>query len=307
MAGRFKDFFRKIPGLWQKLRKNWRRRFHLLIREDDTQKDVFSFKLSPRNIFVVVTLSAFTLILLTGLLIAFTPLGIYVTGWRHHDEYRKYREMSRKVDSVELLLAQNQQYIDNFYRILNDEVMPDEMEKGQDVPDQPSDNSDLDLEAHSEAELALREESADLIKTLMVKQQSEEVTVNRRADIQNLFMQPPTTGTIVGYYSVAQSQYGLDIANKPGTLVTSAGDGMVVFAGFDAMDGNVIIIQHHDNVISIYKHNRVLLKTAGAKVAAGEPIAEMGHSGTTDKGTHLHFELWHNGFPLNPLDYLTLK
>ena len=306
MAGRFKDFFRKIPGLWQKLRKNWKNRFHLLIREDSTQRDVFSFKLSPRNIFVVVTLSAFSLILLTGLLIAFTPLGIYVTGWRHHDEYRKYRAMVRKVDSIELRLAQNQQYIDNFYRILNDEVMPDEMEKVEEDSNRPSIGQE-ELEYHTEAELALREESADLIKTLMVKQANEEVSVNRRADISNLFMQPPTTGTIIGYYSVAQSQYGLDIANRPGTLITSAGDGMVIFAGFDALDGNVIIIQHHDNVISIYKHNRVLLKTAGTKVSAGEPIAEMGHTGTTAKGTHLHFELWHNGFPLNPLDYLTLK
>ena len=157
MAGRFRDFLRKIPGLWQKLRKNWKNRFHLLIREDTTQKEVFSFKLSPRNIFVVVTLSAFSLILLTGLLIAFTPLGIYVTGWRHHDEYRKYREMARKVDSVEILLAQNQQYINNFYRIMNDEVMPDEMEKDTAVPNQPADNSGLDLTAHSEAEMALRE------------------------------------------------------------------------------------------------------------------------------------------------------
>lgn len=306
MAGRFKDFFRKTPGLWQKIRKNWKTRFHLLIREDATQREVFSFKLSPRNIFVVVTLSAFTLILLTGLLIAFTPLGIYVTGWRHHDEYRKYREMAHRVDSVEILLAQNQQYIDNFYRILNDEVMPDEMEKVEEDGERPTVGQE-ELEAHTEAELALREESADLIKTLMVKQATEEVAVNRRADISSLFMQPPTTGTIIGYYNVAQNQYGLDIANRPGTLITSAGDGMVVFAGFDAMDGNVLIIQHHDNVISIYKHNRVLLKTAGTKVSAGEPIAEMGHSGTTAKGTHLHFELWHNGFPLNPLDYLTLK
>lgn len=301
------EFFRKFLGFWQKIRKNWKIRFHLLIREDETQKEVFSFKLSPRNIFVVVTLSAAALILLTALLIAFTPLGIYVTGFRHHDEYRKYRAMARKVDSVELLLEQNQQYIDNFYRIMNDEVMPDEMQKDENATDIPSSNGTPDLYAHTEAEMEMRGEAADLVSTLMAKQSTEEVSVSRRAGIQNLFMQPPTTGTIIGYYSVAQSQYGLDIANRPGTLITSAGDGIVVFAGFDVQDGNVLIIQHRDNLISIYKHNRVLLKKAGAKVTAGEPIAEMGHSGTTSKGTHLHFELWHNGFPLNPLDYLTLK
>lgn len=304
----FKEYFRKFIGIWQKVRKNWKIKYHLLIREDATQHDVFSLKLSPRNIFVVVTLSAVSLIALTALLIAFTPLGVYVSGYKNPDEYRKYREMKEKVDSVELLLAQNQQYIDNFYRVMRNEVLPNDLETEEEAnAAEIAEGGDLSLKDHSDAEMDIREESADLLQTIMNKQSSGDVAVNKRADIQNLFMQPPTTGTIIGYYNVPQSQYGLDIANRQGTLITSAGDGMVIFSGYDATDGNVIIIQHHDNVISIYKHNRLLLKSAGTKVSAGEPIAEMGNSGISAKRTCLHFELWHNGFPLNPLDYLTLK
>ena len=81
MAGRFKDFLRKIPTLWQKLRKNWRNRFHLLIREDTTQREVFSFKLSPRNIFVVVTLSAFALIMLQERMAR--ELGVKMGSYTH--------------------------------------------------------------------------------------------------------------------------------------------------------------------------------------------------------------------------------
>ena len=159
----------------------------------------------------------------------------------------------------------------------------------------------------SESEMALREEAGDLLAAVNSRQQNDGVSISARADIQNLFLQPPTTGTIVTAYNVPKNQYGIDVANREGTLVTSAAEGMVVFAGYDVTDGNVIIIQHHDNVLTIYKNNQVLLKSKGAKVAAGEPIARMGHSGITNKGNHLHFELWHNGFPLNPLDYLTLK
>ncbi|MFC2138154.1 M23 family metallopeptidase, partial [Bacteroidota bacterium] len=66
----------------------------------------------------------------------------------------------------------------------------------------------------------------------------------------------------------------------------------------------VIQIQHDNNIISVYKHNSVLLKKAGNYVKAGEAIAIVGNSGELTTGPHLHFELWHNGKPLNPEDYI---
>lgn len=302
------SFIKKSLKFWQKIRKNWKIKYRLIIRNDSTHHDSFSLRLSPKNIFVVVTTSAIILIVLTAMLIAFTPLRVYVPGYTNPDEYRKYRAAAKRVDSLELVFSQNKQYINNFYRILNEEVMPNELE--QVVPENGTmTQSETELTAqHSEKEMDVRKE-ADKIqsRTSGTKQNTQTVSINKKADIENLFLLAPTSGTIIGYYSVAQNQYGIDIKNVPNTLINSVADGIVVFAGYDANDGNVIIIQHHNNVLSVYKHNHLILKSKGAQVKAGEPIAEMGKSGITDKGIHLHFELWHDGFPLNPLDYIYLK
>lgn len=303
-----KENFAKLREVWRKIRQNWKMKYRLIIRNESENHESFSLRLSPRNIFVVVTTSAVVLIVLTAMLIAFTPLRVYVPGYTSPDEFRKYREAARRVDSVELLLAQNQQYVKNFYRILNDEVMPNEMPEGETAGAPASGDALAAAAEHSQSELDLRDEADDLIRTIALRDEvNAEQTVNQRANIRNLFLQPPTAGTIVGYFSVPQSRYGIDVTNRAGTLVTSAGTGMVVFAGYEANAGNVIIVQHAGNVLSVYKHNRKLLKSRGDRVEVGEPIAEMGRTGIAPNGNCLRFELWHNGIPIDPLNYLTLK
>jgi len=81
-------------------------------------------------------------------------------------------------------------------------------------------------------------------------------------------------------------------------------DGTVIFSDWTVETGYVISIQHKENFISVYKHNSVLLKQEGNIVKAGEPIAIVGESGELTTGTHLHFELWYNGTPVNPMDYI---
>ena len=113
-------------------------------------------------------------------------------------------------------------------------------------------------------------------------------------------------------------QNALDVLKKRGFIYQLTneeaihkrlGEGPATFyTGFDPMNGNTIVIQHPGNIISIYKHNEVLLKSVGAKVNMGEAIAKMGSSGQNRmQSAHLHFELWYNGFPVNPLDYIVIK
>ncbi|MBO4645602.1 MAG: M23 family metallopeptidase [Bacteroidales bacterium] len=296
----------KWRQLWQRIWQNWKVKHSLIIRNETTGHDSIRLRLSPRNIFVGVTLSVVTLIVLTALLIAFTPLRYYIPGYTTPDEHRKYEATERKVDSLQKLVAENDLFVQNFCALLNEQL-------NDSIGSQPAVGlasedglPEADVEP-SEAELALREEAGDLLQAVSSRQSSDAVTVNQRADIQNLFLQPPTSGTIITAYNIAQNQYGIDIANQAGTLITAACDGIIIYAGYDVNDGNVIIIQHHDNVLTAYKNNQTLLKNKGAKVSVGEPIARMGNSGISDKGSHLHFELWHNGFPLNPMDYIILK
>ncbi len=81
-------------------------------------------------------------------------------------------------------------------------------------------------------------------------------------------------------------------------------EGTIIYANWTLETGNVIAIQHKSNLVSVYKHCSVLLKKEGDRAKAGEPIAIAGQSGEYVTGPHLHFELWYNGTPINPEEYI---
>lgn len=115
---------------------------------------------------------------------------------------------------------------------------------------------------------------------------------------------PPVLGYMTRGFNEAKNHFGIDYAGKRGTVISAAADGYIVFAGWTYNDGNMIIISHGSGFFTIYKHNQSLLKSANEFVKRGEPIALLGNSGQTSYGPHLHFELWKDGQPQNPEDYL---
>ena len=94
------------------------------------------------------------------------------------------------------------------------------------------------------------------------------------------------------------------MVTAPNQEVNAVLPGTVIEATWTLETGYIIQIQHENNLISVYKHNAELLKRTGSKVEAGEAIAIIGNSGELSSGLHLHFELWHNGIPINPEDYI---
>jgi murein DD-endopeptidase MepM/ murein hydrolase activator NlpD len=114
----------------------------------------------------------------------------------------------------------------------------------------------------------------------------------------------PTTGYITRGFDAAQRHYGLDIAGSVGTLVNAAADGYVVFSGWTSDDGNKIILSHPGGFLTFYKHNQSLLTAMNAHVRRGEPIALLGNSGETSLGPHVHFEIWRDGVPVDPANYI---
>src|SRR5204863_7330192 len=116
----------------------------------------------------------------------------------------------------------------------------------------------------------------------------------------------PLNGAITEEFNAKQKHYGVDIVGRPNEAIKSTLDGTVVYAGFTAETGYVIAVQHSNNIFSIYKHNSALLKSIGDYVKAGEVIAIIGNSGELSTGPHLHFELWYNGNPVNPKDYMSI-
>jgi len=97
---------------------------------------------------------------------------------------------------------------------------------------------------------------------------------------------------------------GVDILAPANTAVKSVLDGYVIISAWNIDTGNTIGVQHADNVVSFYKHNSALLKEEGNFVKAGEALAIIGNSGTLSDGPHLHFELWIDGNPVNPENFI---
>lgn len=114
----------------------------------------------------------------------------------------------------------------------------------------------------------------------------------------------PLSGFISRHFNPENGHYGIDIVAKTGSPVYASGSGYVAFADFTVEDGYMIIIIHPNDYISIYKHCSSLLKQKKDKIIQSELVALSGNSGTDSHGSHLHFELWKNGQPIDPIKHL---
>src|SRR5690606_6914598 len=112
----------------------------------------------------------------------------------------------------------------------------------------------------------------------------------KTGNIYNLNFFPPLKGYVTSTFNPEKEHYGIDIVGQERSPILAALDGIVVFSGWTAETGHVIVLQHAQNMLSLYKHNSVLLKKVGNFVKAGEPVAVIGNSGELSTGPHLHFE-----------------
>jgi len=127
------------------------------------------------------------------------------------------------------------------------------------------------------------------------------VTGKKLSDL-NFFC--PLRGKVSSDFQVGVNHLGVDIVAPANETIKSILNGVVILSTWSYEEGYVIAVQHPDQVISVYKHNSVLLKSIGQTVEVGESIAVIGNSGELTDGPHLHFELWHGGVALNPTDYI---
>ncbi|WNO11702.1 peptidoglycan DD-metalloendopeptidase family protein [Teredinibacter sp. KSP-S5-2] len=114
----------------------------------------------------------------------------------------------------------------------------------------------------------------------------------------------PARGKLLSTFKPNDSlNKGIDIKTNLGEPVLAAAAGEIVYSGNGLRGyGKLLIIKHSEKFLSAYAHNRKLLVKEGAKVKAGQKIAEAGSSGTDS--VKLHFEIRYDGKPVDPLKYL---
>lgn len=105
---------------------------------------------------------------------------------------------------------------------------------------------------------------------------------------------------------VSEFHPGIDIANSPDTLIYATADGTVRFSGWSHGYGNMIVIDHGYGISTLYGHTSKALVKTGDRVVRGQVIAYMGTTGRST-GAHLHYEVWRNGKPVNPMAFLKVS
>ena len=121
----------------------------------------------------------------------------------------------------------------------------------------------------------------------------------------------PVRGELVALFGAPRSEgpagtKGVFIRASEGQPVLAVAAGQVVFADWMRGYGNLLIVDHGENYLSIYANNESLLKRTGDPVAAGEAIASVGASGGNEQ-SGLYFELRHLGKAFDPLRWVVLK
>ncbi len=281
----------------KEIKKKLFHKYRLVILNENTFEEKISFKLSRLNVFVTGSLLIFALIAFTTVLIAFTPLREYIPGYSSTKLKRQATELTYKTDSLVTVLNYTNKYLDNIRMVLNGDIANNQVNRDSLFEQFKLDPSSIDLTPIREDSL-LREQVAMEDKYSLFERDIKDV---------NLVLFPPVGGTITQEYNPQKKHYAVDVVAVTNTPVKAVADGMVIFSEWTADTGYVIILEHKDGLLSVYKHNGSLNKHQGEMVRAGEVIASVGNTGELTTGPHLHFELWNNGGPVNPLDFIDFK
>jgi len=269
-------------------------RYRLVVVNEDTFEERVSFKISRLSVFLLVTLLSFLLIGLTSILIVYTPLKTYIPGYTSTNFKTEAVKVNLKIDSLEQSLEAKNDYLDNLKLILTGEIESSAIN---------NDTSQTQLTNAIDQSLFETSKSDSILRLSVENEDKYNVLEQAILDTEFSFF-PPVKGIVSQSFSIKDKHYAVDIATEKNESVKSVADGRVIFSEFTTETGYVIIIEHQFSLISIYKHNSTLLKTQGDFVSAGEVIALTGNSGEFSTGTHLHFELWSDGNPLNPEEFL---
>lgn len=281
----------------QILKKKLLTKNRLVILNEETFEEIFSLKLNLMNVFVVLTSGAILLIAITTYIIAFTPLREYIPGYASTKLKREATELALKSDSLEKAIKMNNAYIESIKKVLAGDVEVAKLNKDSIMAAEQAGISEINFKPSKE-DSVLREKVAQEDKYNLFDKAQAKV---------NLVLFPPVTGHITDKYDPKTKHFAVDIALPKNTPIKSVANGTVIFADWTPSTGYVIIIRHGDGIMSVYKHAASLTKTQGDIVRTGEVIAMAGSTGQESTGVHLHFELWKDGFAIDPTNFIEFE
>lgn len=272
---------------------NFKFKYKLTVTNENTLEEVVEIRVSKLNGLSVLLSALGVLFLVTGSIVAFTPLRNYLPGYMNSEIRGQVVENALRVDSLQQIVDRQNLYVMNVQDIISGKVRVDTVQSIDSLTSLREDS----LMEYTEREKEFRRQYEEAEKYNLT-------SITKQPEVDGLIFYRPTRGMISSQFDATKKHYGTDVAANPNESVLAALDGTVILSTYTAETGYVIQVQHNQDFISIYKHCGSLLKQVGDKVQGGEAIALVGNSGTLTTGPHLHFELWHKGRAMNPEKYI---
>ena len=292
---------------WQRFSfKKMNKKYAFTMSHDETLEPIVDFKVNLLRLSLLMLAIVLILMVITAIGIIFSPIKEYLPGFTDQSTVqRELYDLSRRADSIERELHCKDIYFNNLKLVIEGyDFSQDSLEQYDIYSPLLGVNTDTLELRHSAIDSALRTEfeEENLYRLNPAENRNQNAPYSKAA---NFFT--PLVGQVINPFDPSAGHYGVDIVTTDNQVIKATLDGTVVFASWTLDFGYTIGIQHESNYLSTYKHNATLLKKEGDIVKAGEAIAILGASGELTTGPELHFELWHNGVPMNPTDYINFE
>lgn len=272
------------------------KKYRFSIFNDTTHEEIFVFR--ANGVFSILTIVLVVIFLIGSvtLLISYTSLRELIPGYPSAQSRQDLIQNAIKIDSLQneinvwrLQLANIQRITSGQKPLAIDSILNLQMS--------------ADTAARIEGNFA---KDDSLLRATVLREEQFNLTSREQKieQIEGLHFFPPLKGVVTEEYNPAIGHPYLDIAAPENSVVSAVLNGTVIHSGWDDENGYTIQLQHDNNLVSVYKHNSKLLARTGDKVTAGTPVALVGNTGTLSTAPHLHFELWHKGEPINPVQYI---
>ena len=266
-----------------------------ILNENKKEENAHRFSIRPLSVLMTLFFLFVLVVIVLYLIVVYTPVGTLIPGYINKRTKEELISSNIRIDSITYEMAKQERYIANIKAILNGDMTLDSIKNSpQHITSDSIDIESSELEREFVKEWEERE-SYNLT--------SQATNVN---EIQSLNLFRPAQGEIIRAFDISNGHFGVDIAEVPGESIRAVHDGTVVMSDFTANDGYTIVIQHRENMISVYRNCYRLMKEIGEKVTKGEAIGTFINRKAEDNGNKrfLHFELWHRGKPLDPNIYI---
>lgn len=263
-------------------------KYRLVLLNDSTYEEKSSFMISRLNVFSILFALMFIIVLITSGILFFTPIREYIPGYSSTSLQKQANLLSYKTDSLRQIVFLNDQYINSLKKVLTGDLETIEYKADSVIS---KDILDLQIIEKSKEDSILRQ---------LVNNEDKYNLDNINKNKDFYLLSAPINGAVSQNYSIAYDHLAIDISVDIGTPVKAVSNGRVILSEWTTQTGYVLIIDHGNDLISVYKHNSKLLKSQGEIVKQDEIIALSGNSGVLTSGPHLHFELWSEGFSIDP-------